>query len=286
MSEVSPIAPYDFHVHSSVSHDGSGTVMEYCERAVERHMRAIGFCEHVDLDERDITSGHHDYEAYRSAVDEARARFDGELQVRMGAEVGFIPRIKDDIRAFLKERDYDCVVGSVHTIADGMAGVSEEYEALETFARHELMDAYHEYFDTVRQMVVTGLFDVVGHLDLIQRYGVKYLTGPLEWGQFYGVLRRIFEGVVKRQMAVEINSSGLRQNPESTYPPRQLLQLYREVDGEAVILGSDAHQPGDLGSGIPAAARLARELGLAHVSFKGRLIEPLPWQGPPLQSDD
>jgi len=278
VSDVSAIAPFDFHVHTSFSHDGEGTVEEYCERAALQHLKAVGFCEHVDLDPRDFVSGRHDYEAYRAAVTEARQKWGDRLIIRMGAEVGYVPRIHDEIRGFLQEHPYDFVIGSVHAIGDGASGVSDEYEALETFARMELMEAYEEYFEAVRQMVVGGQFDAVGHLDLVNRYGVNYLPERLEWGRFYGTLRRIFEGVIKREMAIEVNTSGLRQGPQATYPPRELLQLYREVGGEKVMIGSDAHCLKDLGAGVPTALKLARDLGLnPFVCFRERSPEEIKW---------
>ena len=273
MSDVESIVPCDFHIHTSFSHDGEGTVMEYCKLAAQRGMTAIGFCEHVDLDERDIVSGHHDYEAYRAEVEEARSRFGDRVNISMGAEVGFVPSISNVISDFLGGREYDYVVGSVHAINDGMSGISEQYDALETFARHEPADAYAEYFETVNDMVVSGLFDVVGHLDLVRRFGVDYEQGVVEWGSLYPILQRVMDGVIKRQMAIEINTSGLRQIPKETYPSRRLLQLYKEVGGERVILGSDAHAPKDLGAGIPAAIKLVRELKLKPVRFSNRLPE-------------
>jgi histidinol-phosphatase (PHP family) len=275
MNEIVALAPCDFHVHTAASHDGRGTVAEYCERAVQQHLTAIGFCEHLDLDPRDQVSGQHDYEAYRAQIEAARARFGDRLMIRMGVEVGYVPRIRDEIRDYLAGHPYDYVIGSVHAIDDGMAGISDEYEALETFARRECLNAYHEYFELTLELVVSGLADAIGHLDLVQRYGVNYLKGPLEWGPFYGLMRRIFEGMIKRQIALEINTSGLRQGPQNTYPPRELVRLYRELDGEMVILGSDAHEPANLASGIPTAVKLVRELDLRPVSFKDRLPEAL-----------
>jgi histidinol-phosphatase (PHP family) len=277
MSEIAKAAPYDFHVHTALSHDGSGSVLEYCERAVELQVREIGFCEHVDLDQHDPTFGLHDYERYRAEIEEARARYGARLTLRMGAEVGFVPRICAEIRDFLNEHRYDFVIGSVHAIADGRAGVSDEYEALETFARHSYLDAYYEYFELARELVVSGLFDVMGHLDLVRRFGAHHETGPVEWGNFYGTLRRLFEGMIKRQMALELNTSGLRQPPRSTYPGRDLIRLYHELGGQTVTLGSDAHEPAFLASGIPAALDLARDFRLRPVSFHERLPQTMAW---------
>jgi len=280
MNEIRSLSLMDLHVHSALSHDGQGSIAEYCEAAARQGMRAIGFCEHLDLDPDDVYCGRHDYERYRAEIGEARAKWGDRLTILMGAEVGFVPRIKDEIAAFLSGHAYDYVVGSVHAVFDGKAGVSEEYDALETFARYEFMDLYLEYFETMAEMVKSGLFDVVGHLDLIQRFGVNYRDEPLEYGRFFGPLKRILEGAVKRQMPIEINTSGLRQAPRATYPPREILRLYRELNGEWVVVGSDAHSPAELGQGIPVALRLARETGLDNFAlFHDRIPEVIAWGG-------
>ncbi|MFO8057513.1 MAG: histidinol-phosphatase [bacterium] len=281
MDKLVSIVPFDLHVHSSLSHDGEGTIEEYCELAVSQGMKAIGFAEHVDLDPRDMVSFQHDYEEYQHRIAEARQRYGDRLVVRMGAEIGYVPRIEKDIRDYLKERHYDYVIGSVHSVFNGEAGISEEYEALETFARHELSEVYNEYLSQVFNMVLSGLFDVVGHLDLVQRFGITRHPDPVEWGPYYGVLRRILEGAGKREMAVEINSSGLRQPPKDTYPCLEILSLYRELGGEYVIMGSDAHRPADLGAGIPRALKNAMDAGLSRfVLFRDRLPEVVDEAGP------
>jgi hypothetical protein len=109
------------------------------------------------------------------------------------------------------------------------------------------------------------------HLDLVQRYGVHHLK-EFEFSRWYGQLRRILEGLIKREMALEINSSGLRQSPQSPYPSRAILKLFRELGGQLITLGSDAHQPVHLADGLEQCLELARNLGgFQVVSFQNRL---------------
>jgi len=259
----------DLHVHSSRSHDGCGAVRDWCRRAVERGLRVIGFAEHVDLDVTDAVFDPLDFDAYRVEVLAARAEFAGRLEVRLGVEVGYMPGIETEIAAWLADRPVDYVIGSVHTIFEN-AGVSAEYDALETFARHEFWEIYEEYFESVAAMVRSGLFDIAGHFDLVHRFGVQYLQCEMEWGRLYGTVTRAFEGVILRQMALEINTSGLRQAPRSCYPDRKLLQLYAELGGRAVTLGSDAHFPDDLGAGLDEAMALVRRFNLQPIDFINR----------------
>jgi histidinol-phosphatase (PHP family) len=100
------------------------------------------------------------------------------------------------------------------------------------------------------------------------------------------VLRKILEGAIKREMAVEINSSGLRQPPKDTYPCREILSLYKELGGEYAVLGSDAHCPADLGAGIPRALKNAMDAGVSRfVLFRDRLPEEISEAGPVTRRD-
>jgi len=265
----------DLHVHSSFSFDGQGTVQEYCEQAVSLGLQEICFLEHLDLYPQDPYCRYLDDAAYAAAIAEARAKFQDRLLIRMGVEVTYLPSLEKEIAESIEGKGYDCVAGGVHLIFGGEGGISEEMEALETFARHEAEEVYADYFEHVAGAVRSGLFDVICHLDLVQRYGIHHLA-QFEYGRFYSTLRRILEGMVKREIALEINSSGLRQTPQAPYPSAPILQLYRELGGQLITLGSDAHQPGHLAEGLAESWEVAEKAGrFRPVSFQARTPVPL-----------
>ena len=264
--------PFDFHVHTKMSADGKGDIDEFCEEAIEIGMRLIGFSEHLDLDPHELTFDYLEYEAYKENILKAREKYADKIEILMGVEVGFVPRIKNEIKDYLEKHPFDYVIGSIHSLFDGSAGISDEYSALETFARYEPEEVYEEFFAMTDEMVVSGLFDVVGHLDLVQRYGVKYFIDGVEWGNYYGTLLQILEGVLKRQMVLEINTSGLRQAPENVYPNPYILSIYTEIGGRNVIIGSDAHNLSDLGAGVAEGINIAYDNGLyTDIKFKDRV---------------
>lgn len=265
----------DSHVHSTCSFDGSGSVRECCARAAALGLREICFLEHLDLYPPDPWYRHLNDEAYAAAIAEARAELGDRLAIKMGVEVTYLPALEKEIADYVAEKNYDCVAGGVHLIFQGEGGVSDEMEALETFAKHDPAEVFDDYFFHVEAAVRSGLFDVLCHLDLVQRYGSKYIR-RFDFGRHYGVLRRILEGVVKRQMALEINSSGLRQGPQAPYPSRELLQLYRELGGELVTVGSDAHCPEHVGGQFEQVGEIIREVrGLKPVAFHQRLLQTI-----------
>ena len=261
----------DSHVHSSFSFDGQGTLIEFCERAVEIGLQEICFLEHLDLYPPDPYCRYLDPDAYAAAIAEARAKLGDRLKIRMGIEVTYLPALEREIAEYVEGKGYDCVAGGVHLIFGGEGGISEEMEALEVFAKHEAEEVYADYFEHVAAAVRSGLFDVICHLDLVQRYGVQYQK-QFDFGRWYGQLCRILEGMIKREIALEINSSGLRQAPNSPYPPRAILKLYHELGGRLITLGSDAHQPGNLAQGLDQCLELVQSLGRFQLlTFESRL---------------
>jgi histidinol-phosphatase (PHP family) len=264
--------PFDFHVHTKMSADAKGSIEEFCELAIEMGMRIIGFSEHLDLDPHELTFDYLEYDKYKEAILLAREKYADKIEILMGAEAGYVPRIQNEIKEYLEKHSFDYVIGSIHSIFDGSAGISDEYSALETFARYEPEEVYEEYFNMTEEMIISGLFDVVGHMDLVQRYGVKYFIDGVEWGNHYSALLRILEGVLKRQMVLEINTSGLRQAPESVYPNSYILRIFAEIGGRNVIIGSDAHDLPDLGAGILEGIDSAHNNGLyTDIKFKDRV---------------
>lgn len=86
--------------------------------------------------------------------------------------------------------------------------------------------------------------------------------------------------MIKRQMALEVNLSGFREFPARPYPEPSLLSFYQELGGELIYLGTDAHQPEQLGAGINPAIKLLKELGIKKlVSFEKRRVNWVSLEG-------
>ncbi len=262
LSEVESIVLLDYHLHSTCSVDGISTIAQYCRRAAEQKFIEIGFCEHVDFDPRDRGCGFFDYALFRRQIEAQRKRYGDSLAIRVAVEVTYQASREEEIREFLRGKELDYVVGSVHLVEDGRewAMVSEEGRCERYFARRSVREAYQPYFAEVRRAVESGLFDFIGHFDLVKRYGVRYY-GPFAPSLFAAEVCEILKLAVERGVGLEINTSGLRQAPDETYPDLEVLRWYRELGGRILTVGSDAHSIKDLGKGIAEALGLAREAG-------------------------
>jgi histidinol-phosphatase (PHP family) len=118
----------------------------------------------------------------------------------------------------------------------------------------------------------SGLGDVLGHLDLVKRFGVRHY-GPFEPAAFEEEIRAVLRAAIDGGMGLEINTSGLRQSPGEPYPALAVLQWYRELGGEILTLGSDTHHVNNLGAGLAEAMTLAQVAGFrAIATFEKRNI--------------
>ena len=254
----------DLHVHTSHSIDARGTPEEFAAKARSRGVGTLAFAEHVDFDPTDPGYGAYSYE--RAVEDVARARAAG-ADVLLAVEIDYQDRFRDEVERFLGGKDFDMVMGSVHYLF-GELMMNGGF-----FARHGCAEAQEEYFRRVLSMVKTGLFDVVGHLDLVKRYSIPH-CGPFDEAPWRDATEEILREVVSRGMAIEVNSSGLREAPRATFPSSTMVTLYRRLGGEYITVGSDAHAPDELGRDVDAALDVLDRAGFWRATvFRGRKAE-------------
>jgi histidinol-phosphatase (PHP family) len=261
----------DLHVHSTCSADGMSSLADYAHCMASLGLVEVGFCEHADLDPRDRDYGYLDPAHYRREMAAARAMLPG-VPLRQGVEITYLAHLEDRLRSWLAAQSWDYVVASVHLVdyADGLALVSES-EAVEAyFTTHSQRQAYGPYFEELLRAAHSGLGDVLGHLDVVKRHGAAYY-GPFDPAAFEGEIRTVLRAAVDAGTGLEINASGLRERPGEPYPTLTVLRWYRELGGEILTVGSDAHHASNLGAGVREVSRLAQEAGFrAIATFEAR----------------
>jgi histidinol-phosphatase (PHP family) len=263
----------DYQVHSFCSHDGRASIQEQCARAVALGLEEIGFSEHKDFDPADPAAGHFDYARYAAEIEQARQEFAGQLVVRMGVEIDYQAWFEDKIADFLSTHPFDFVIGSVHYI-DRVKLMTPEYIRGRTAE-----EAYRLYFQAVRDSVKSGLFDILGHLEYANRRGV-HVFGPYDSAPYRQQLSELFDLLIERGVALEINTAGLRQGVGHTYPCAEHIALYATRGGTRITIGSDSHRPEELADSYIVAAQLALTNGLTHLTtWENRVPRLVPLRG-------
>ncbi len=262
---------FDYHVHSEFSVDCAVPMAASCRAAIAAGVTEIAFTDHVDHEPADLGFGYYRAEDCFRSIEAARAEFGDRLTILAGAEVDFNQRIADQVERFLARHRYDFVIGSVHYGANGTI-IFPEY-----FAERTLDEVFVPYFEQVRLAVETGWFDTIGHLDLPKRYAPRAHRAydPLAYRD---ILAPIFAAMIRRGVAFEINTSGLRQAPKTSMPGPAIVRWYVEAGGELITTGTDSHAPQTVGAGIPKTLDMLELCGIqaiAAFSERRRRLVPI-----------
>lgn len=257
---------HDYHIHTNFSCDSEARLIAACETAVARGFNEIAFTDHLDFGPDDSADFFRPVE-YLAAIRGCRARYGGRLTIRAGVEVGEPHLFAQQATEVLALGDFDFVLGSAH-YADGMQAAWRE-----PFFEQPLRRAYEAYFRQVVRLAAEGDFDVLGHLDLVKRdargFGKTY-GGP---GPYADMIRTALRSVVERGKGIEINTSPLRHKQPEACPSLGILRWYRQLGGEILTIGSDAHSADAVGAHFELALEMARAAGFTRLAtFERRQI--------------
>ena len=252
----------DYHLHSRHSFDGQETVADICRAAIARGRQEIAITDHFEC----YTPGHPvgyftpKYVAKIMAdIDEARKEFEGKLIIRKGLELGQ-PTVNPEMaHSILDNFQFDYVIGSIHKVGNlSLSNVA--------YNIHNTEDICLNYFDMLYELADEGDFDCLGHIDMIRLYAAKQGT-PLNILEYEDQLVPVLRRVIERGKGIEINTTGFRQELSTTLPDLTVLKLYRELGGQILTIGSDAHRAPDIGSGWSESAILAKQAGFDYVTL-------------------
>jgi histidinol-phosphatase (PHP family) len=214
------------------------------QKAVELGIKEIEFSEHVDFDPVDRGFGYFNYKRYTSEIREAQESFKGRLVIRKGVEIDYQHCFEDDVEAWLRDKRFDYIIGSVHYL-------NHELITRRLVESNDLREIYNAYFYEVTKSVKSGLFDVVGHLDVIRKFIANRSLELKNFG-YEEDLKAILEDITKKRMYLEINSKfpTLKQDCTEMTPSKGVVEEYIEKGGRLISIGSDAHSTEEIGSGI------------------------------------
>lgn len=244
----------DYHVHTDLSDDSQCPMREMVARALELGLDEIAITEHVDYDAPYGSTC--DYEQYFSELSKMRAATQGRLRIRAGMEFGVqvqtIPLFERDFR----EYPFDFILLSNHQ-TDGKEFWTQEFQAGKT--QDEYQRAYYEAI----LYVIRGYknYSVLAHLDMIKRYDRR---GDYPDEKILDIVEAILRQAIADGKGIEFNTSFLKYGLRDTTPSRAILRLYRDLGGEILTLGSDAHDTARLAERIEEMKSLLRGMGFSY----------------------
>ncbi|MGZ6270632.1 MAG: histidinol-phosphatase HisJ family protein [Candidatus Limnocylindrales bacterium] len=264
--------PLDAHLHSDLSPDADVPIDAYAALARAQGVAELAITDHLDFAPDGPAFAFADYERRVRVVHEAAERWDSRPAIRFGVEITYDRRHEGDIRDHLAGHPYDYVIGSVHLARSHP--LASPATARAWCRGRTLREATAWYWDEVEGAIESGLFDTIGHLDVIKRWTTPYL-GPLDAVEHADIYERLLGRLVESGAALEVNSSGLRTasggpfpHPGELYPPPGVVARFRDLGGQRVVAGSDAHRLHSFAAGLPKAYAAIEEAGFRDMWFR------------------
>lgn len=253
---------FDYHLHSTVSCDGHNTPLQMAQAAVEAGLQEICFTDHMDYQKcapREMYT--YTPEAYRAAYDTLEIP---GLTIRRGTEVGLAPWNKAEVIKDLQAYPYDFVLGSIHFINDEDIYLPEFWQGRDFFATERI------YFEeTLHCIQLHDDFNVLGHLTYISKCKGHPSPRIIPPEDHKEVIIEILKTLVAKGKGMEINTSGIDRCGDYL-PGIPYLKLFKELGGEIVTVGSDAHTSDRVGQYTNDAMAIAKEI-FGHVcTFRDR----------------
>ncbi|MDO9614257.1 MAG: histidinol-phosphatase HisJ family protein [Bacteroidota bacterium] len=248
----------DYHMHSILS-DGKDSYEEMVRVAISKGLDEIGFSDHVCLKPVDWAISLIDIPVMTEQILDLRLKYKGQIKIRYGIEMDYFPGVDKELKELIESMPVDYVIGSVHFIGDWNFDTDQSF-----YGKWPNDQVYGEYFELIQQAAASGLFDIIGHLDIIKKFRIYPESNQ----------NKLFEDTIKiikkHDLVVELNTGGIdRPCADYTPGPKLLEMCYRH--NVPVTLSSDAHKAEQIARHFESAIDLLIQIGYQEiVGFKNR----------------
>ncbi len=238
----------DYHIHPLGHQDRDITeenIREFLEEGKSKGLDEMGFSDHNRY-----------YEEFDFDLIQEVAKDYKGLNVKRGIEMDYTLGKEEEIREFLEGFDLDYVIGSVHYLDDWMF---DHPDYIDQYQDWNIDELYQEYFKQVEGAATSGLFQILGHLDLIKIFNFK------PEGDILDIVNSTLEVIAKEDIVIEINTNGLNKPVGEIYPSKEILKRAYQL-GIKVTLGSDAHLARRVGENLVNVRDMLKEIGYKEIA--------------------
>lgn len=253
----------DCHVHCNYSDDCKVEAYKEVEAAVKLGLKGIAFTDHYDLE-----YPNHKYH-FEFNVSQRRASiaalydcFKDKIDVLHGIEIGIQPHVVKQSVDIIKQGRFDCVICSTHAV-DGFSLCSQSG----FFEGKTQEQAYRCYLEEIYSAITTFKdYDIVGHIGYVRRYG-PYENRSMPYDTYADLIDLILKQIILDGKGIEINTSGYAYKLGSPIPDLDTIKRYRELGGEIITLGSDAHTIERVADKFDQAVKVLKQAGFKYVAY-------------------
>jgi histidinol-phosphatase (PHP family) len=253
----------DYHMHSSFSDDSEATMASMIKRSIELGLHTICFTDHMDLDFPLEFGGGFIFntDIYTEHLETLREKYADQITILCGVEYGLRPYLKEQYRALTKKNDFDFIIGSSHLVGNIDPYQKEYWEGITE------EEGITKYLKAIYANVQTfDDFDVYGHIDYAVRYAPNQ-NKNYSYNKYADIIDSIFKTLIQKGKGIEVNTAGYKYGLGQPHPQSDVLKRYKELGGEIITIGSDAHKPEHIGYDFKKAEELLKSLGFEYYTI-------------------
>lgn len=256
----------DYHVHSNFSDDSSYLMEDVVKDSIRKGLDEICFTDHVDYgiktdwlpdesaESKNIKNVN--YACYFSELSRLSKKYKNKLSIKKGLEFGMQVHTIPAFKNLFESYDFDFILLSVHQVDN------KEFWTGDFQRNRTEQECYDRYYDEMYQLVQSYTdYSVLAHTDLIRRYLDKNNDG-FEKNQL--MLEKILKVVIKDKKGIEVNTSSERYGINDLTPSKKILELYFQLGGQVITIGSDSHEPEHLAFRINETKKILKEIGFTR----------------------
>jgi len=268
IKEIFPIA--DCHVHTAYCGHAHGKISEYIEVAILKGLQEICFTDHLERyylkDNQkkkfwDWGMNKSKLHQYFMELEDAQNTYKDTITIRTGLEVDYVEGFEDLATEYLDEFPCDFVLGSVHCLP------TIGWKHIAHYTQHNPYELYKEYFRVAKELLKSGIFNSISHLDFIWRY----IHWPEKNSAFvFEQLVEIVETAAAYRTAIEVNANGYLWSQIYNVPggdPFVIMLDQIRIFNVPITIGSDAHKPEMVGKAFPDIAHFLKNNGHTHYTL-------------------
>ena len=259
----------DMHMHTWFSTDSEACPRDMADEAVRKGLKTICFTDHFDKDDLEWgEEGIFDVDAYFVEMQKLQEEYAGKLNIRIGIELGLRTYLKDYYEELTKKYPFDFVIGSVHNVPykkDAEGNILYTDPAAEKlFTDRTDKEAYRLMMETTLENVRTSdCFQTLGHLEYVVSFG-NSRENDYSFTYYADIIDEILKLLIEKEKGLEVNSAGLKYGLPFAHPHPDVLKRYRELGGEIITIGADAHKPEHIAYDFAKAEEILKSCGFKY----------------------
>lgn len=250
----------DMHTHTSNSADCNEIMENTVKSAIEKGISVLAFTDHCDLTYFDVRDNYDSIKESFEEADAMREKYKDKIKILSGIELGEYIYNKNLGDYMLKSFDYDVVIASIHVRRDNTVFSFTDYSKEKEADINEMLE---EYFEDLYELAKVMDYDILAHLTIPYRYINGKYGYSFNSRDYEEIITKILKTVIKREKALEINTSGVK-NSGMLFPDEWIIEKYYDLGGRIITIGADAHLSENVASGFEEVEEYLKKLG-----FKG-----------------